>query len=331
MTDLLMRYLAAVERRLPEKDAKDIVAELRDVLSAKVEAREAGLGRAANAGEVAAILKAFGHPVVVASRYSGNDYVIGPAYYPWFWHVQRIAVGLAVAIAFGLATLRGLGSDELMRAVMRGVNGAIEAAVITFGVVTILFVVAERTKMDMKWADKWDPKSLPRDQIREPKSFFESAFTVVFDIVFLLFWAKVVQFPNEIPVRDGASAALAFSPAWEAVYWPVLVLAAGATAVHIADIVYPAWSRARALVSIAGHLGGLAIMWVLYGSRPLVEVTPLNGADPVEMERVMRTVEGVVDVSLGVVALVWVITIGFEIRRLWRTSRGPATSSGAAI
>ncbi len=138
-----------------------------------------------------------------------------------------IAVGAAVAIAFGISAIRALGSEEPMRAVMRGVNGAVEVGVWAFGVVTLLFVLAERFKLDMTWADKWDPKSLPREHVRQPKGLVETAFTLVFDVIFLLWWVKIVQFPNELPMRDGASAAIAFSPAWDVVWWPVLVLAVG--------------------------------------------------------------------------------------------------------
>ena len=141
-----------------------------------------------------------------------------------------------------------------------------------------------------------------------------------FDVVFILFWVKVVQFPSEIPVSDGASVGLAFSPAWDVVYWPILVLASGALAVHAADLLHPAWSRARSVVVIGGHLMGLAILWVLYRSQPLVEVTPLN-ADAEQAERIRLTVESVVNISLGVAGLVWAITIGVEIWRLWRSAR----------
>lgn len=318
MIDLLQRYLATVERRLPEAQAKDIVAELGDVLSAKIEAGEAARGRPANADEVAAELKAFGHPVVVASRYSGNDHVIGPNYYPWFWHVQRIALGLGVAIAFGLTTVRSLGAGDPVRAAMHGVNSAIEAGLLVFAVVTALFIVVERTKLDISGLQRWDPKSLPREHIRQPKSLFESAVMVAFDIVFLLFWVRALQFPNEIPVREGASAALAFSPAWDAVYWPVLVLAVGVTLVHLSDIIHPAWTRLRSVLSIAGHVAGLAILWVLFNGRPLIAATPVDGADPTEIERVLQVADSVVTISLGVAAAIWVAAIILEFRRLWR-------------
>ncbi len=331
MTDLLQRYLKSVERRLPKEQAKDIVAELREVISAKIEAEEAKLGRAATADDVAAILKAFGHPVVVASRYAGFDYLIGPNYYPWFWHVQRIAVGATVAITFAFIAIRALGADEPVRAAFRGFGGAMQAAIICFGVVCLIFILAERYKLDMKWAARWDPKTLPRDHIREPKSLFESFIALGFDIVILLWWARVVSFPNEVPLRHDASVAVHFSSAWEAVYWPILVLMAGAVIVHLSDLLHPAWTRLRSVVSIGGHVAGIAILWVLFRSQPLIEVTPANGADAEQTEKVFRVIESVVTISMGVTALIWAITIGMEIYRLLQTARPAAPSAPQSL
>ncbi len=66
--DLLDRYLSAVRRNLPAKDADDIVAELRDVLLERAEAREAALGRPLGREEWDALLVAFGHPLTIAAR-----------------------------------------------------------------------------------------------------------------------------------------------------------------------------------------------------------------------------------------------------------------------
>jgi hypothetical protein len=307
--ELVTRYLASIQRRLPPA-----------ILSA-IEAKEDTLGRAANTDEVGQVLKEFGHPVVVAARYGGGDYVIGPKYYPWFWYVQRIAVGAALAIAFGVSAIRALGSEEPMRAVMRGLSGALEAGVWAFGVVTILFVLAERFKFDMGWAEKWNPKDLPRDQVRQPKGLLESGLTVAFDVVFLLWWVKIVQFPNQLPMREGASAAITFSPVWAAVYWPVLVLAVAILLVHLMDLVRPAWTPLRSVLSIAGHAAGLGVLWVLYQGQPLALVTAVSGADAVEIERVTRVVDNVISISLGVAALIWAVTIGVEVWRLWKSAR----------
>ena len=326
MTDLLQRYLTAVERRLPKAQARDIIAELHEVISAKIEAEEARLGRAASREEVGAILKAFGHPVVVASRYAGFDYLIGPGYYPWFWHVQRIAIGATIAITFAFIAIRSLGSDEPFRTAFRGVGGVVEAALVCFGVVSLLFILAERAKLDMKWAEHWDPKTLPREHVRPSKSLFESFISLLFDVVFILWWVKVVSFPNEIPLRDDASVAIHLSPAWAVVYWPILVLAAGSAVIHLGDLLHPAWTRMRSVISIAGHAGGIAILWVLLRSQPLIEVTPAVVGDPADAEKVLRMAETILSASLGVTGLVWAVTIGLEVWRLWRAARPPAAS-----
>jgi hypothetical protein len=284
--------------------------------------------RAATPDEIAAILKAYGHPVVIAARYSSHDYLIGPGYYPWFWHVQRLAIGLTIAITFGFVAIRALGSDVPFAAAWKGFGGAIQAALICFGVVTALFVAAERTKFDMKWGTKWDPRTLPRDYIREPKSLFEAFFTLAADLLFILFWVKVMPFPNEIPLKTGGGVALAFSPAWEAVYWPILALAAGSAAIHLSDLIHPAWSRPRALASIIGNLAGLAVLWVLFRSQPLVEMTPVGGASGEDLDKVMTSVDLIVQIGMGVTALIWAITIGIEVWRIWRSARPAALTGG---
>lgn len=321
MTDLVERYLASIERRLPEATAKDIVAELREALAGRIEAKEAALRRALSADEVATVLKGFGHPVVVASKYSGHDYVIGPNYYPWFWHVQRIAVGAAIAIAFGLVAIRALGADEPMRAVMRGISGALEAGLWAFGIVTVLFIVAERTKLDMKWAEKWDPKSLPREHFRKPKSIFEAAIALFFDVAFLLFWTRVLSFPNQLPLRDDSSVSLVLSPAWAVVYWPIVALAVLSAVGHVHDLVRPAWTRLRSAMSIVGYAGGLAVLWVLFRAGPLVEVLPKPDTRPAELARAVQMLGDISTWGLGVTAVIWSITIGFEVWRQVKATR----------
>jgi hypothetical protein len=329
MTDLLQRYLTAIERRLPKATAKDIVAELNELLSAKVDAKSAQLGREANADEVAEILREFGHPAVVASRYSGHDYLIGPNYYPWFWHVQRVAVGLALAIGFGIVGVRALGSEEPIGAAMRGFGGAIQIALITFGVVTALFIAAERNRLDMKWSQKWNPRHLPRDNVREPKPLFESGIALFFDILFVLFWTRVVRFPNEMPVKDGGEVGVHFAPVWDTVYWPILALVIAATLVHAWDLVHPAWTRLRSWVRIAGHVAGLAILWILLRTTPLISIVPGPDVNPEEAERLFQLVDGIVHLSLGVAGLLWAVAIGVEVWRQVKASRPPSPGTFA--
>jgi hypothetical protein len=322
MHHLVERYLAAVERRLPKEQAKDIAAELREGISGKIEAKEAGLGRAASADEVAAILKEFGHPVVVASRYSGQEHLIGPQLYPWFWDAQRVGVGLVFVVGIIIAAVRALGSDRAMAVIIGGIGGAIEMGIWMFGVITVVFVVMERTKANIQIAKGWNPKSLPEDHIRAPRPLFDSVFALAFDAIFILWWIKVVDFPNDAPGHNN-SMELHFAQAWDQLHTPILILALLTAAVHIADILHPAWSRLRAIVSILGHIGGLAVLWALFRAGPLVSVT----ASATESQRALElanTINGLFNPLLGIVGLFWAIGMGVEVWRLIQSIRPKA-------
>jgi hypothetical protein len=331
MTDLVERYLSAVERRLPETSAKDIVAELREAVLAQVEAKEAELGRAANADDVAAVLRTFGAPAVVAARYEGRMHLIGPVLYPWFWPAQRTAVGMTVAIIIVLTAIRVLASDEPVRAMLRSMDNIVHWALTAFAVVTLVFVAIERGGDPEKLVARgWDPKSLPREYIRKPKSMFEAGISLFFDAVFILFWLQFIPFPNELPLRDGASVAVTLSPAWAAVYWPVLALAVLAALGHIHDILRPAWSRFRSAMSITGYTGGLVVLWMLFQSRPFVDVTPRPGTSAEDLDRALRLVDGVMLMALGIAALIWSITLGVEVYRQIKAARMSAPGAVAA-
>jgi len=323
--NLVERYLASIARRLPQDSAADIVAELREALLARIEAKEANLGRPASTDEIAAEIRAFGAPPVVAARYEGRNQLIGPVLYPWFWPAQRAAVGVTVAIFIVLTAIRALASDRPIQRVIQSMDNVIGWGLVAFAVVTLVFIAVERMADPAKLVEKWwDPKSLPLEHIRKPKSLFESGISLFFDVIFILFWLKFLPFPNELPLRDQASVTLGLSPAWGAVYWPILGLALLAAAAHVHDMVRPAWSRLRSAMSLVGYAGGLVVLWVLFRGRPLVDVQPQPGTSPEELARAIRLVDGVLLISLGVAALIWAIAIGFEVWRQVRASRPAA-------
>jgi hypothetical protein len=63
--DLIDRYLDTVRWLLPRAQRDDIIAELRDELMSQREDRGAELGRPLNRNEQEALLRDYGHPVLV--------------------------------------------------------------------------------------------------------------------------------------------------------------------------------------------------------------------------------------------------------------------------
>jgi hypothetical protein len=87
--DLLDNYLAAIRWNLPRgANPDDVIAELRDVIANRIEEREDRLDRALRRDEVSALLRDFGHPLVVAARYGPQQSLIGPELFPFYWFAR---------------------------------------------------------------------------------------------------------------------------------------------------------------------------------------------------------------------------------------------------
>jgi hypothetical protein len=215
--------------------------------------------------------------------------------------------------------VRALQSDRAISVVIQGIGGAIEMAIWMFGVITVVFIVMERMRADIRIAKGWNPKRLPQDHIRAPRPLFDSVFALAFDAIFILWWVKVIDFPNDVPGRNN-SMELHFSEAWAQLHTPILVLALLTAAVHISDILHPAWSRLRAVLSILGHIGGLAVLWVLFRAGPLVSVTAAEAESQRALE-LANTINGLLGPAIGIVGLFWAIGIGLEVWRLIQSVR----------
>src|SRR5260370_19372267 len=90
--ELLDRYLEAIEFWLPKRQRQDIIAELSEDLRSQIEEKETELGRKLEDAEVETILKRCGSPLVVASRYRRQQYLIGPTLFP----IYRFVLGVLV-------------------------------------------------------------------------------------------------------------------------------------------------------------------------------------------------------------------------------------------
>jgi len=127
--DLIERYLAAIARRLPADKADDIVAEIRDDLLTRIEAREDKAGRPLGKSEISDLIKEMGHPLLVASRYRPQQYLVGPDAFPFFVATLRIvAMFLAVAFAVTAASRVAFGHADIARAVAQAFGDIVNSA-----------------------------------------------------------------------------------------------------------------------------------------------------------------------------------------------------------
>ncbi len=175
--ELLDRYLQAVKFWLPKGQKQDIIAELSEDIRSQIEEKENELGRKLNEAEAEAIFKRVGRPVLVANRYSPQQYLIGPLLFPIYRFVLKI-VALCYLVPWVLAWIGFMIYDPGFRAkhsggTLIGALGSVWgplwlAAFCACGVVTIVFAVLERAQTKSGFLEDWDPVLHLVDRIAIP-------------------------------------------------------------------------------------------------------------------------------------------------------------------
>lgn len=318
--ELIDRYLAAVRRNLPVAKADDIVAELRDDLMSRVEDREERLGRPLDKSEVEALLKEFGHPLVVASRFRTHQYLIGPALFPFYLFVIRIALMIVVAIVLAISVGKAVlaGNGDMLRIWADSMSGIFEAVLVNAAIVTIVFAVLERVNFKPGDTLEWKPDELP-DVLDKQPGPWGSAMEVALSIAFILWWVGAIV----LPWRGGdADFQLQPSAIFAELWLPILVLASVRLVHNVIQWLRPRWKTVKGLTNAATALGGLAILFLIYQSGRLVTVVSTGMA----AEQAMKLQESL-DLSFRITVIVIAVVWTFQcIAALWKLARARATA-----
>lgn len=275
---LLGRYVDAVRAALPKTNADDIAAEIGDELQSQIDDREASLGRALTEDEEVQILRGYGHPRVVAARYSTVQHLIGPMLLPFYWASFSTVATLIVA----LELLAGVGSAIVAhngQLFFDAIGNALESAVWIFTIVTLAFAVAERVPSVadvrlVQLARNWDPRDLPASAL-PPPSKFSALVELIANGVALLVVLDAGSKPHRIPL-DAALAVLlremhvTLTPAWHAAAIAIIVSAGIVALSALLVFVRPHYAGMHEGVRLAASFIVFAGLTLTLLSGPLV-------------------------------------------------------------
>jgi hypothetical protein len=227
--DLLERYLQAVGQYLPAKGKNDTLAELRANLLAEMEGREEELGRPLNEAEIAAVLEQHGRPVVVASRYLPQHFLIGPGLFPLYWFTLLKSfplVLLAYAAAQSANFIFGDKSTDIGAAIAH-----LPYVVFTFwAVVTLGFAIFElaqgRYFERVRFSQGWNPLDLPALTQQKGPSLANRVADLVVNLLAYLWLLAVPTHPYLVLGPGGSLHGLPFglSPEWHIFYSQIITL-----------------------------------------------------------------------------------------------------------
>ncbi|MBU1538326.1 MAG: hypothetical protein KKC29_06970 [Alphaproteobacteria bacterium] len=289
--DLIDRYLNAVAAQLPQDERADIVAELRDLILSRFEAKEEDLGRALTEDEQEAILREIGHPLVVAARYrKGPDSLVGPELFPyWLFGVKAGLMVLGAVYAITLFIRLIGGPDDAGQAIAQAFHGFFGAGLTLIGAATLAAAIFEHQGIRPSFLTNWRVKDLGALGLSDPATWGasiagtetakatwmprtrakawpggEHLFSFLAVGMFVLWWIGVLQFPGLMSVQlRGQDAAVSGAPIWSILFGPILLYAFAQMAVDLASLVRPYALRARAAAQIVLAGGGLWLTWAI--------------------------------------------------------------------
>lgn len=288
--DMIDRYLNAVAAQLPQDERADIIAELRDLILSRFEAREEELGRPLTEDEQEAILREIGHPLVVAARYrKGPDHLVGPELFPyWLFGVKAGLLVLLAVQAIGLFIHLISGPADSGQAIAQAFHGFFGSGLTLIGVATVAAAVFEHYDIRPKWMTQWRVKDLGAFGLSDPAAWgasvagtetakqtwrlrpakawpgAEYAFSFIAVGMFCLWWVGLLHFPGLVHVELlGADATVTPAPVWATLFAPILIYALMQMTVDLNSLFRPHAVRLRAAARLGIAAGGLWLTWMI--------------------------------------------------------------------
>ena len=306
MTPLIERYLQNVRISLPAARRDDIIRELAEDIRAQIADREEELGRALTDDEQEAVLKHFGHPLVLATRYGPQRHVIGPALFPVYWMTLKIALGGALAVNVALAIAFLVTGSPPGRAVGHLVSFPFTIAMTVFGWVTLVFALLDLNLPRLLQHAWVDLKGLTLPPVDGKGRRWTLIAEIVGSTAFLIWWLAIPQSP--FLVFGPAAAFLALAPIFQQLYAPIAVIWLASLVVLWAVLLRPDWARVRTIGRFLNDGLSLVLAAILLRADAVVQLAPgVEATDKlVEVVRFINT-------QARIVVLIWLLAATWQI------------------
>ncbi|WP_417447748.1 hypothetical protein [Idiomarina abyssalis] len=312
--DMVERYIAAVQRELPEKKRDDISRELKANILDQIDALESQQGSVSDA-EVAGLLKAMGHPRKVALQFCPPTPLVTAELMPLYLHTLYMVLGVLFVISTVEITGRWLGGAEMsLLLFMKGIaSDFLASGYFAFTTITIGFAVMSRSRTketaEVPGICKWMPEKLPA----AGKSWQHISLQNIFsDLATLLFLVMLIWYPLWQP--DSGTQSIFTEQALTILRWftPVIAIA---MAHSLWQLRTRLWTRNMLMLNIAVSAAFLLVSVGLLMLSPVLQINVEVLRDELGIAIIERSAQTV----LVAAALIATYEIVRDARRLIRS------------
>lgn len=270
--DLVNRYIAAVQRELPETIRQDIGRELTANIMDQLDALYEQHGEVSQE-TIAAVLKQLGHPRVVAKQFSPQQPLIKLAYMPLYKNTLFMVLGILFVLKTLSMTAVWLSHSTMgIVSYLHGVaSGFIEQACFAFTAITLAFWLKtqQQPNIESYCSADWQPEKLPEAGASWQHISLQTIFT---DLATYLFLIMVIWYPFIMPNEPAINTIVTLSDyAASILQWSTPIIIAGVI-LTLWQLRQRLWSRFMLKVNVVLNALFTIICVYLATISPLIQI-----------------------------------------------------------
>lgn len=273
--ELVKRYIAAVQRELPEAKRDEIGRELNANIMDQLDMLSEQQGELTDT-DIAAVLKKMGHPRTVAQQFIPPQPLISLHYMPVYRYSLFMVLGILFVLQVVGSTSAWLAGDFGLLLYIKSVaSGFIKDGCFAFTAITITFALmsADTAKAITSQNDNWQPQQLPAAGHSLQHISLQNIYTDLATYAFLLvvIWYPLWQSPEELAQRSITLV----EPIRQFLLWCSPLLLAG-IALNITQLKLRLWSRRMQCFNVLLNSALVSILLYLAANGPLLQINAQN-------------------------------------------------------
>ena len=286
--ELVQRYIAAVQRELPEPKRDEIGRELNANIMDQLDALAEQQGALTDT-DIANVLKQMGHPRTVAQQFVPPQPLISPGYMSLYKNTLFMVLGILFLLQMVDSTSAWLASNQIsfflyMKSLA---SGFMQDVLLGFTSITLGFCLMSRfePRQSSQCEQRWQPERLPKVGPHWQHIRLQDIFT---DLATCLFLLIVIWYPLWMsPEQLANSRFLLTDSAHQILKWasPLALLGIVNSLWQLRQRI---WSRSMLLGNIVLNAGFVAAMLLLAANGPLLQLEPEAWRGVFNLEQLQR-------------------------------------------
>lgn len=261
---MINNYLDSFESYLTIENHKEIREEFEASLLDQIEEQEEQLSRSLNEQEQEALLLKIGHPMKVAAGFLPNQQLVSAEYFPAYKKVLIIALwiyGIIAVLKMLPYSLNFLDGSFISTPIVIFWS-LVETGIWVFTCVTLIFYLFQKYAVNIDFLYAWSPKQLSSTGGKLPLSRVETAFEILFTVLFLSWWNSLYGAEGFF-VQTEIVKAITMSESMHALLWPVNILCVLSIALSLYTFIKAGWNRSSLILNIILGLAAIVVIIIM--------------------------------------------------------------------